>query len=178
MSDRPLECGACRKTTCISYTEIVRSNVSTFSMCKDCPVLRKRMEGVSLEDGTQELTSMDPERAEALSCSSCGVSVDAIKMGHHLGCKDCYALFSDLLLQEMENSGRIPQELISTQIKESKPIHIGREPGEVKEVNPSLRLIALNEALDDTLSREDYEQAAWLRDQIKALKEKTHGEEK
>jgi protein arginine kinase activator len=38
-------------------------------------------------------------------------------------------------------------------------------------INPSSRLLALNEALKETLSREDYEQAAWLRDQIKALTE-------
>jgi protein arginine kinase activator len=30
----------------------------------------------------------------------------------------------------------------------------------------------LNEALNETLTREDYEQAAWLRDQIKELMEK------
>jgi protein arginine kinase activator len=31
----------------------------------------------------------------------------------------------------------------------------------------------LNEALNETLKKEDYEQAAWLRDQIKAITEKT-----
>ena len=41
------------------------------------------------------------------------------------------------------------------------------------EISPTLRLIALNEALDETLIREDYEQAALLRDQIRALKEKS-----
>ena len=52
------------------------------------------------------------------------------------------------------------------------PLHIGRAPGEVVEINPTLRLIALNEALDETLIREEYEQAAVLRDQITAFKEK------
>ena len=34
-----------------------------------------------------------------------------------------------------------------------------------------MQLVALHQALHETLSREDYEQAAWLRDQIKALTE-------
>jgi protein arginine kinase activator len=32
-----------------------------------------------------------------------------------------------------------------------------------------MRLLALNEALNETIQREDYEQAALLRDQIKAI---------
>ena len=56
--------------------------------------------------------------------------------------------------------------------KKALPLHIGRAPGEANEISPSLRLLALNEALNETLKREDYEQAAWLRDQIKDLTEK------
>ncbi len=52
---------------------------------------------------------------------------------------------------------------------------MGRAPGEKIEISPSLKLIALNEALSETLSREDYEQAAWLRDQIKKLTESPNG---
>jgi protein arginine kinase activator len=39
-------------------------------------------------------------------------------------------------------------------------------------------LTALNEALVETLSREDYEQAAYLRDEIKSLTEGSDDEEK
>ena len=48
---------------------------------------------------------------------------------------------------------------------------MGRTPGQAVAINPSLKLLALHQALNETLSREDYEQAAWLRDQIKALTE-------
>ena len=48
-------------------------------------------------------------------------------------------------------------------------LHTGRTPGETAKVSPAMRLVSLNEALNETLSREDYEQAAWLRDQIKKL---------
>lgn len=54
-------------------------------------------------------------------------------------------------------------------IKKNLPLHMGRLPGQAVEINPALKLLALNQALHETLSHEDYEQAAWLRDQIKEL---------
>jgi protein arginine kinase activator len=37
---------------------------------------------------------------------------------------------------------------------------------------PAYQLTTLNEALNEALEKEQYEQAAWLRDQIKEWKEK------
>ena len=50
-------------------------------------------------------------------------------------------------------------------------MHRGRQPGTLKKIDPSSRLMSLHQALNETLSREEYEQAAWLRDQIKILTE-------
>lgn len=86
-----------------------------------------------------------------------------------MGCSECYQVFEDVILPEMLAAGKLPPRLATA--KKTIPIHIGRAPGESQELNPSLRLLALNEALNETLKREDYEQAAWLRDQIKALTE-------
>jgi protein arginine kinase activator len=69
----------------------------------------------------------------------------------------------------MTAANKLPARLATA--KKSIPVHIGRTPGEVHEISPSLRLLALNEALGEMLKSEDYEQAAWLRDQIKALTE-------
>jgi protein arginine kinase activator len=70
---------------------------------------------------------------------------------------------------ELLSSNRVPSRVAGT--KKSAPIHLGRAPGQTMAINPSSRLLALNEALKETLQREDYEQAAWLRDQIRALTE-------
>ncbi len=48
----------------------------------------------------------------------------------------------------------------------------------IQEINPSLRILALNEALNEMLKSEKYEQAAWLRDQIKALTDEREGDNK
>jgi protein arginine kinase activator len=89
-----------------------------------------------------------------------------------LGCCQCYETFADQIQNELISSGRVPGSL--SHIKSGTPMHVGRSPGETVELSPSLRLKALNQALADTLKGEDYEQAAWLRDQIKQLTEKSN----
>ncbi|MCC5832916.1 MAG: UvrB/UvrC motif-containing protein [Chlamydiales bacterium] len=96
-------------------------------------------------------------------------------MGHLLGCGECYDVFTDILIEDLLKEKHVSRHLTSN--KKTQPLHIGRAQGEITEVSPTLRLIALNEALDETLIREDYEQAALLRDQIRALKEKAEHEE-
>lgn len=153
----------------VRYTEIVGDSFTETSMCEDCPLLAKRLYGTHLPliPGSQVGTSAD------LCCGNCGMSWESVKTGNPLGCSNCFEVFGDLILAEMALSNKISSKIAMN--KKTIPIHIGRAPGESLEISPSVRLLALNEALKETLSREDYEQAAWLRDQIKAL---TDGESK
>jgi protein arginine kinase activator len=171
MPDRPLDCSECKKPIYVCYTEIVGDKMTRTVMCKDCPHLEKRLYGKARIEGISE-----SKGESALACGNCGVSLEAIRMGNPLGCSACYGVFSDALIDLLLKEGRISRHLTSN--KKTQPLHIGRTPGEVTEISPTLRLIALNEALDETLVREDYEQAALLRDQIRALKEKGENEER
>lgn len=164
--ERPLECCECRKNIANIYTEIVGNAVVRTSMCADCPELRKRLHGsLAHRPGTAA-----DEAAAGLACGNCGTTLESLRIGLPVGCSECYEVFNDLLVAELIASGSIPERLGTT--KKSMPIHIGRAPGQAQEMNPTLRLLALNEALNETLKREDYEQAALLRDQIKELTEK------
>lgn len=111
-----------------------------------------------------------------VACGNCGTNLDSIRMGNPVGCIECYEVFGDAIVEDLLKEKRISRHLTSN--KRTQPLHIGRTPGEVTEISPTLRLIALNEALDETLVREDYEQAALLRDQIQALKERSENEER
>lgn len=164
-ADRPLECSECKKPIQVFYTEIVGSSCTRTVMCADCPELQRRLHGAASRApiGAQENVTA------GLACGTCGTALNSLRVGVPLGCSNCYDVFDDLLLGEILSSQKIPERLAT--VKKSIPIHIGRAPGEIQEMNPSLRLLALNEALNETLKREDYEQAAWLRDQIKALTE-------
>jgi protein arginine kinase activator len=161
--ERPLECGECKKPIRIIYTEIVGDSITHTSMCTDCPELQRRLFGTDPKDLVMNLAPS----GTGLVCGSCGTTLEEVRRGHSLGCSECYNVFGDILLMELQSAKRLSPRLATNK----KTVHIGRAPGEILSINPSSRLNALNDALIDTLSREDYEQAAWLRDQIKALTE-------
>lgn len=171
--ERPLECSECKKTIAVEYTEIIGEHISHTCMCSDCPVLQQHLHGAS---GSNTESSADIPAG--LCCGRCDTTLEAVRMGTPVGCEECYEVFSDVLIAEMTSANKLAQQIAPDKSKKSIAIHVGRSPGETAAVNPSLRLIALNEALDDVLKREDYEQAAWLRDQIKALEDKDSTSEK
>lgn len=160
--DRPLECSECKKPVAVHYTEIVGDVVTHTLMCQDCPVLQR-----SLFGATHPLPYALLEGGAGLACGNCGTTLDAVRMGSPLGCKNCYEVFDEVILMELQNVKKLPSRIIIS--KKSQPLHIGKALGVTEGINPTTRLLALNEALSETLKKEDYEQAALLRDQIKAL---------
>ncbi len=165
--ERPLECSECKRSIAVHYTEIVGKNISHVYMCSECPILRHRLHGTPHIENMESQTGI----GTGLACGNCGTTLDAIRLGTPLGCNVCYEVFDAVLLSEMVAARKIPPR-ITNGTKKNATLHRGRSPGEIQEISPSLRLLALNEALNEMLKTEDYEQAAWLRDQIKALTEK------
>ena len=163
--DRPLECSECQKPISVRYTEIANGVVTRTAMCADCPFLEQHLFGYLDMEAPPGVLGQ-----KGLVCGDCGTSLAEIRMGSLLGCSHCYEVFQDVILTELLTMRKIPQRSSATK---GAPVHPGRGPGEKVELSPSLKLIALNEALAETLNREDYEQAAWLRDQIKKITEKS-----
>ena len=163
LPDRPLECSECKKNIAIYYTELVGGTSVHTCMCSDCPVLQHKLFGLSHE----ELERSQHGGHAGLACGNCGTTMESLRVGHPVGCSNCYEVFEELLISELHAMGKIPLRLVNA--KKSQPFYMGRSPGETEEISPSMRLLALNEALNETVKREDYEQAAWLRDQINAL---------
>lgn len=161
---RPLECGECKKPIAVRYTLVIGDTITHTVMCQDCPVLQRRLFGT-----VQAAPHAPPGGSAGIACGSCETTLDAVRMGAKLGCKTCYDVFEDSILSELQTARKIPPRI--TPIKKSTPLHIGKSPGESVEITPAKRLLALNEALTEMLRREDYEQAALLRDQIKELTE-------
>lgn len=161
--ERPLECSECRKKIAIKYTEIVGDTITHVFMCETCPEYARRLQGggqlvsIGMGEGT-------------LACGNCGTTLDQVRMGSLLGCSVCYDIFAETIFSELLQARKLPSRI--TQFKKMMPLHIGRAPGEAKEVSAPMKLLALNEALTDTLKTENYEQAAFLRDQIRELTEK------
>lgn len=166
LPDRPLECsGECRRPIQVIYTEIMGKNISRFAMCAECPVLRQKLQGGG---PTVQVSGKTPA---CLVCGGCGLTLDEVKMGSPLGCPLCYEIFGEEVIHELAQLERLPPKFAFQ--KKGEPLHTGRSPGQQQEIDPSLKLMALQQALHETLGREDYEQAALLRDQIREIEEKS-----
>lgn len=156
--ERPLECSACRRPVKYKYTEVAESIQQCFYMCADCPILKQFKNSEHNQHGTSKL-----------ACGDCGTTLSNIQHGEALGCSSCYKTFDSFIVQELKKY------VLDAHPEDVIPIsHQGHRPKELKEVNPSLKILALNEALNQMLNEENYEQAAWLRDQIQELKRKIH----
>lgn len=168
--DRPLECCECKKNIAVRYTEIEPGSITHTHMCEDCPELQRRLFGTS----PQELVANQAGQA-GLVCGHCGTTLEEVRRGHRLGCGECYSVFEAALIQELLATNRMPKK--TSHKRRSLPLHKGRSPGEALSMSSSSRILSLNETLKEMLHREEYEQAAWLRDQIKALTEESKKEE-
>lgn len=166
--ERPLECTECKRPIAVRYTEIVGGTITHTSMCAECPQLERRLHGIRTE------SAVGAQGETGLVCGDCGTTLANVRMGSLLGCSHCYEVFGDAILAELQAMGRIPSTIPAH--KKGFVAHVGRAPGELVEMSPTSRLAALNDALKETLTREDYEQAAWLRDQIKKLTDNSDGE--
>lgn len=122
-------------------------------MCSDCPVLEKKLHG------TEDTASHWEERG--LVCHHCHTSVESLRTGGLLGCSDCYGVFEDFIRTELINA-----DAIATQMRNAPSgFHLGR----AADMPSSHRLAELNQSLNEALRKEDYEKAAYLRDQIKEV---------
>jgi protein arginine kinase activator len=170
MPERPVECtGHCKKPIKVIYKEIVGDTINVTEMCAECPVQEQKLHG--------QIKALTPEGiAEGqagLCCGNCQTSLEAVLTGNPLGCSECYAVFSDVLTSELISEEAIPASLKKNiNAKKAQTLHIGKSPSGALALPASNRLTTLNEALNEALKKENYEQAAWLRDQIKALLEK------
>lgn len=168
MAERPVECSHCKKPIKVIYKEIVADSIISTEMCADCPVLQQKLHGEATKKAEGAV-----EAEAGLYCGNCKTSLESVKMGNPLGCPECYSVFSDLLVNELASAEKLPQFLRKAlAVKKTQPIHIGKSPNKPLTIPSSSRLTSLNEALNEALRIENYEQAAWLRDQIKALTEK------
>lgn len=166
MVERPVECSHCKKPIKVVYKEIAHNSVICTQMCADCPVLQEKLHGIGHP-------GKGLEKETDLYCGSCHTSLETVKTGNFLGCSECYAVFGDILVGELIATDRIPLRLHKTlKEKKNQPIHTGKTPELPVVIPESSRLASLSDALNEALKKENYEQAAWIRDQIKAMKEK------
>lgn len=152
--ERPLECSSCTRKISVKYSEVADTISVCVYMCSECPKLQEHL---------FHETDLNYSESSGLVCGHCNTSSESVQRGELLGCLDCYQTFENFINNELINF---------SSSEEGRASHEGHKPGEIKEISPTSKILALNKALAKTLNEENYEQAAWIRDQIQELKKK------
>lgn len=119
-----------------------------------------------LEGGIGRNKDPEDETIGALTCEQCGMTYAEFQKSGMLGCANCYKTFKtplDALLQRVHGNTQ----------------HAGRIPGSVRSgVSIRMNIDRLKQRLQKAIAEEEYEQAAKLRDSIRALNAQLAEQEK
>jgi len=156
----------------VHYTEIVNNSMVAMNLCMECAEEKgievQKSGGYGLGDLVAGLidTAVDSEaeRISKVRCPTCGYQYSDFKAIGRLGCPDCYTAFESQLLAVLRHVHG------STQ-------HAGKKATRVSErAAMRERVATLREDLTRAIEGEDYERAAEIRDEIRALETQVEGE--
>ena len=94
------------------------------------------------------------------SCHDCGMTIAQYKETSLLGCPTCYETFKEQLAHIIKS------------VQDNHYQHIGRAPSQITEdFGRHLQIRRLLKQLESAVNKEEYEQAAKIRDQLRELHE-------
>jgi protein arginine kinase activator len=146
----------------VHLTQIVGEKMQKLDMCEDCAKAKGINDPTSFAMADLMLglgASQEVEQAlgSELKCPRCGFSQADFKKSGRLGCPECYKTFAEGLMG-----------LLKTMHKGTR--HIGKAPEALRQTRDRAdRLKSLQKKLNKAIETEDFELAAQLRDQIKAM---------
>ena len=159
-------CEVCKQTQAtVHLTEIVNEQMSELHLCEVCA----SQKGAQVEShfGLADLLSeladfsktQEPEEGGGKACPSCGMTYEDFRKVGRLGCANCYSTFKRSL-------GSLLKRI------HGAPIHLGKSPARlVKPAHVKGELMELKRKLGRAIEREEFEEAARLRDQIRRMEQ-------
>lgn len=164
-------CESCHvKEASVHLTQVTNGKVEKHHLCAECA----EMQGIDVHSQPMDLGGMvanlkeqlehlkqpqakEPAPTGPFACPACGMTrMEILKRGR-LGCDQCYEVFAAEMLPVM----------VSLQHSDQ---HLGKVPRRASDrLKNTVEAARLRRELDQAVAREDYELAARLRDQIKAL---------
>jgi protein arginine kinase activator len=158
-------CDSCKENEAkVHLTQIVEGKMQKVDLCENCAKEKGVSDptGFSLADllhglGAAEELKPSGEGGASLRCPACGFTQADFKKTGRLGCPECYRVFEVGLNSLMKAMHKSEQ-------------HVGKVPGKaMRNQELSGKLKALENQLKKAVEEEKYEEAALLRDQIRAL---------
>ncbi|OGS22637.1 MAG: hypothetical protein A2252_03395 [Elusimicrobia bacterium RIFOXYA2_FULL_39_19] len=164
-------CDVCHKNEAIIHFKgIFNNQTMKMDLCEECAIKK----GVDIKPeftmGEFISTLSDlgspsvPKDKKSAACSSCGTTYAEFKQTGRFGCSNCYTTFGYYitpLLEKIHGSTKYSgkRTLANVRVQDDQDL-LRQKLSEYKRV------------LDEMLKKENYEEAANLRDQIKELKKK------
>jgi len=145
--EKPLECSACQEPCAVVYKQLCSNSLTMEALCKNCPVLKQRLQGNKQNSSAHESASV--------SCNECQTSLNDILRHDCLGCSHCYQVFEAAICQRLN--------IDKLDYKQDVMINKNTTP-------TSDQLLKLSKDLQEAVSQENFEKAAVLRDEINKLK--------
>ncbi len=171
----------------IKYTEIINGVRTEHNLCAQCarevdfghtslfegdfPLGKLLSSLLGIEENSQK-----EDKLQQIVCPVCGTSYQEFVENSRFGCQDCYSVF-DLLIRDKikklqgsdTHTGKKPRfQKIVPAGQELKTAAEGGAPEE-SELSPREQLALFKARLQEALRKEEYEEAARYRDQIRQL---------
>ena len=162
-------CEICSKNEAtVHYTEIVNDKMTEMHLCEDCArekgaIIKPHFPLADLLAGLTDFNvPLTVEKGKAEKCPRCGLTYADFRKVGRLGCSRCYYTFKDSLsslLKRVHGSNE----------------HMGKVPASVGgEVEGEYTLKKLREELHRAVQREEFEEAAKLRDRIREMEKNSN----
>jgi protein arginine kinase activator len=161
-----VSCQICKvRPAKIHYTEIVNNNMVTLNLCPECAAEKgidvSQHDSYGLGDLVAGLiddtVDIETDKIGKVRCPTCGYEYSDFKKIGRFGCPDCYESFEAQivpLLRQIHGNTH----------------HVGQPPtGMVTRTTKRRRISDLQDELNRAVEAEDYERAADLRDEIRAM---------
>ena len=155
-------CNVCGKSDAtIHLPVLINSQMLELHLCETCA--NEKEGGMKLQFSFNDLLAglTDPlgakpgERKESAKCPSCGMGYEELTKVGRLGCAECYRSFAKGLIPLIRRVQKGPQ-------------HLGKRPAAMPAFFSSASdLRGLRERLRKAIEREEFEEAARMRDEIK-----------
>lgn len=164
-------CDICGKNSAtVHLTEIIDEKMTELHLCEHCA----QEKGAQMEQhfGLSDLLAgladfsagvATPEDLK-IKCPNCGMTYEDFKKIGRLGCGDCYSSFKKYLVPLLKRIHGSSQ-------------HVGKAPlKKIKGMKARNELQQLKDKMQKAIAEEAFEEAAKIRDKIKALEQKANTE--
>ena len=163
-------CDVCKEhVATIHYTEVLpNSEPKKMALCEACAKLKNLpiTTQLSVADILKGLTQASQSEGEesGARCPQCDLTFARFRKGGRLGCAACYEAFQPKMMSILEEIHRETQ-------------HVGKIPKHsAGGTSEAIEVARLHKKLEQAIEKEEFEEAAILRDRIQSLKDETESE--